>query len=209
MACGRPSVSYLPNELHLTLPRCTPPTPLPPSLPSPAVDMQQEFHLLTLQIIGEAILSLDPQECDRVFPHLYIPVRMWPAHAPTPPRPGVLPLPTHPPPHPPPSSCHFGIAYQATGAFCAWCTESCSTASRTNPAPPAPPTHLLQVMEESNARVLAPWRKLYPTTAWRYASKVRAGGPSPPPPCPQALPAPRLTALGCCACASLGHRSAR
>eukprot|EP00887_Chlorella_sp_A99_P007491 scaffold2.g7491.t1 len=67
------------------------------------VDMQHEFHLLTLQIIGEAILSLDPQECDRVFPHLYIPV-----------------------------------------------------------------------MEESNARVLSPWRKLYPTTAWTYNKKVRA-----------------------------------
>lgn len=67
------------------------------------VDMQHEFHLLTLQIIGEAVLSLDPQECDRVFPHLYIPV-----------------------------------------------------------------------MEESNARVLSPWRKLYPTTAWTYNKKVRA-----------------------------------
>ena len=37
--------------------------------------MEEEFRLLTLQIIGEAILSLPPDECDRVFPHLYLPVR--------------------------------------------------------------------------------------------------------------------------------------
>lgn len=36
--------------------------------------MEEEFRLLTLQIIGEAILSLPPDECDRVFPHLYLPV---------------------------------------------------------------------------------------------------------------------------------------
>ena len=40
-----------------------------------AVDLEEEFRLLTLQIIGEAILSLPPDECDRVFPHLYLPVR--------------------------------------------------------------------------------------------------------------------------------------
>ena len=67
-----------------------------------AVDIQEEFHLLTLQIIGEAILSLPPEECDHVFPELYIPV-----------------------------------------------------------------------MEESNHRVLAPWRNLYPVTAWHYSSRVR------------------------------------
>ncbi|KAL4435224.1 hypothetical protein ABPG77_001906 [Micractinium sp. CCAP 211/92] len=38
------------------------------------VDLEEEFRLLTLQIIGEAILSLPPDECDRVFPHLYLPV---------------------------------------------------------------------------------------------------------------------------------------
>ena len=66
------------------------------------VDVQAEFHLLTLQIIGEAVLSLPPEECDNVFPNLYIPV-----------------------------------------------------------------------MEESNHRVLAPWRNLYPTTVWQYNSRVR------------------------------------
>lgn len=66
------------------------------------VDVQAEFHLLTLQVIGEAILSLPPDECDRVFPNLYIPV-----------------------------------------------------------------------MEESNHRVLSPWRKLYPTTVWQYNSRVQ------------------------------------
>jgi hypothetical protein len=31
-----------------------------------AVDVQKEFHLLTLQVIGEAVLSLAPEQCDRV-----------------------------------------------------------------------------------------------------------------------------------------------
>lgn len=31
-----------------------------------SVDMQEEFRLLTLQVIGEAILSLPPDECDKV-----------------------------------------------------------------------------------------------------------------------------------------------
>lgn len=30
------------------------------------VDMEEEFRLLTLQVIGEALLSLEPEECDRV-----------------------------------------------------------------------------------------------------------------------------------------------
>ena len=30
------------------------------------VDMEEEFRLLTLQVIGEAMLSLAPEECDRV-----------------------------------------------------------------------------------------------------------------------------------------------
>ena len=53
--------------------------PPPPPLSSLAgveavVDMEEEFRLLTLQIIGEAVLSLPPEECDRVFPELYLPV---------------------------------------------------------------------------------------------------------------------------------------
>lgn len=46
------------------------------------MDLEEEFRLLTLQIIGEAILSLPPDECDRVFPHLYLPVRRTAALAP-------------------------------------------------------------------------------------------------------------------------------
>ena len=30
------------------------------------VDMEEEFRLLTLQVIGEAILGLQPAECDQV-----------------------------------------------------------------------------------------------------------------------------------------------
>ncbi len=33
-----------------------------------AVDMEEEFRLLTLQVIGEAVLSLPADECDRVRP---------------------------------------------------------------------------------------------------------------------------------------------
>ncbi len=67
-----------------------------------AVDIEEEFRLLTLQVIGEAILSLGPEDCDAVFPSLYLPV-----------------------------------------------------------------------MEESNRRVLQPWRYLYPLTVWRYNQRVK------------------------------------
>ncbi|GAX81794.1 hypothetical protein CEUSTIGMA_g9222.t1 [Chlamydomonas eustigma] len=39
-----------------------------------AVDMNEEFRLLTLQVIGEAVLSMAPEECDKIFPKLYLPV---------------------------------------------------------------------------------------------------------------------------------------
>ena len=67
-----------------------------------AIDIEEEFRLLTLQVIGEAILSLGPEECDDVFPSLYLPV-----------------------------------------------------------------------MEESNRRVLAPWRYLYPVESFKYNSRVK------------------------------------
>ena len=33
-----------------------------------------EFRQLTLQVIGEALLSLSAEECDAVFPELYLPI---------------------------------------------------------------------------------------------------------------------------------------
>jgi cytochrome P450 len=36
--------------------------------------IEEEFRLLTLQVIGEAVLSLPAEDCDRVFPQLYLPV---------------------------------------------------------------------------------------------------------------------------------------
>ena len=36
--------------------------------------MENEFRLLTLQVIGEAILSLSPTESDAIFPSLYLPI---------------------------------------------------------------------------------------------------------------------------------------
>ncbi len=38
------------------------------------VALSDEFRHLTLQVIGESILSLTPEESDRVFPHLYLPI---------------------------------------------------------------------------------------------------------------------------------------
>ena len=38
------------------------------------VQMAEEFRKLTLQVIGEAVLSLPPEESDRVFPELYLPI---------------------------------------------------------------------------------------------------------------------------------------
>ena len=51
--------------------------------PDGALDMMEELRRLTLQVIGETILSLPPQESDRVFPKLYLPIvdeanlRVW------------------------------------------------------------------------------------------------------------------------------------
>eukprot|EP00227_Mantoniella_beaufortii_P001127 CAMPEP_0197614868 /NCGR_PEP_ID=MMETSP1326-20131121/59742_1 /TAXON_ID=1155430 /ORGANISM="Genus nov. species nov., Strain RCC2288" /LENGTH=498 /DNA_ID=CAMNT_0043183745 /DNA_START=501 /DNA_END=1997 /DNA_ORIENTATION=+ len=39
-----------------------------------SIDMENEFRLLTLQVIGEAILSLSPKESDEIFPSLYLPI---------------------------------------------------------------------------------------------------------------------------------------
>mmetsp|Transcript_9707 Transcript_9707/g.27751 ORF Transcript_9707/g.27751 Transcript_9707/m.27751 type:complete len:390 (+) Transcript_9707:123-1292(+) len=39
-----------------------------------SIDMEEEFRYLTLQVIGKAILDLEPEECDAVFPQLYLPV---------------------------------------------------------------------------------------------------------------------------------------
>ena len=38
------------------------------------IEIAEEFRMLTLQVIGEAILSLSAEESDRVFPHLYLPI---------------------------------------------------------------------------------------------------------------------------------------
>ncbi len=38
------------------------------------VEIAEEFRHLTLQVIGESILSLTPEESDSVFPHLYLPI---------------------------------------------------------------------------------------------------------------------------------------
>lgn len=39
-----------------------------------SIDLENEFRLLTLQVIGEAILSLSPEESDELFPSLYLPI---------------------------------------------------------------------------------------------------------------------------------------
>jgi len=39
-----------------------------------AVEMEEEFRLLTLQVIGDVLLSVPPEECNQVFPEIYLPV---------------------------------------------------------------------------------------------------------------------------------------
>lgn len=47
------------------------------------VDLSEEFRCLTLQVIAEAVLSFTPEESDRLFPALYLPIvtecneRVW------------------------------------------------------------------------------------------------------------------------------------
>ncbi len=38
------------------------------------VEIGEEFRLLTLQVIGQTVLSLKPEESDKVFPQLYLPI---------------------------------------------------------------------------------------------------------------------------------------
>ena len=48
-----------------------------------ALDVAEEFRHLTLQVIGQAVLSLTAEEADRVFPDMYLPIvtecnaRVW------------------------------------------------------------------------------------------------------------------------------------
>eukprot|EP00040_Diaphanoeca_grandis_P039895 m.260514 g.260514 ORF g.260514 m.260514 type:complete len:520 (-) comp40030_c0_seq1:106-1665(-) len=48
-----------------------------------SVEICEEFRVMTLQVIGELILSLSPEEAERVFPDLYLPIvteaniRIW------------------------------------------------------------------------------------------------------------------------------------
>ncbi|RNF06245.1 cytochrome p450-like protein [Trypanosoma conorhini] len=50
---------------------------------TPFLDLNEEFRHMTLQVIGETALSLEPEEIDRIFPALYLPIvhecnrRVW------------------------------------------------------------------------------------------------------------------------------------
>lgn len=57
------------------------------------IELAEEFRVMTLQVIGELILSLSPEESERVFPQLYLPIvteanlriwQPWRAFLPTP-----------------------------------------------------------------------------------------------------------------------------
>lgn len=55
----------------------------PTSGEAPWLDLSEEFRHMTLQVIGESALSLSPDETDKIFPALYLPVvhecnrRVW------------------------------------------------------------------------------------------------------------------------------------
>jgi hypothetical protein len=38
------------------------------------IEMGEEFRILTLQVIGELVLSLSPEESEAIFPALYLPI---------------------------------------------------------------------------------------------------------------------------------------
>lgn len=38
------------------------------------IEMGEEFRILTLQVIGELVLSLTPEESEAIFPALYLPI---------------------------------------------------------------------------------------------------------------------------------------
>jgi cytochrome P450 len=39
-----------------------------------SINMSEEFRVLTLQVIAEAVLSLSPEESDQTFAHMYLPI---------------------------------------------------------------------------------------------------------------------------------------
>jgi hypothetical protein len=107
------------------------------------VHLEEEFRLLTLQVIGEAILSLPPEDCDRVSSSSGC---SWSANLYNPAAPQQRPLLiAH-------NSCVFsdGLIRSALHAY------------RCLPVQVFPQLYL-PVMEESNKRVLRPHRKYLPT----------------------------------------------
>ena len=38
------------------------------------IDINEEFRVLTLQVISELILGMSPEESERIFPALYLPI---------------------------------------------------------------------------------------------------------------------------------------
>tara|TARA_R110002050_G_scaffold74087_1_gene159093 strand:+ start:2595 stop:2870 length:276 start_codon:yes stop_codon:yes gene_type:complete len=38
------------------------------------IELDEELRRMAIQVIGEAILSMDPALCDKVFPDLYLPI---------------------------------------------------------------------------------------------------------------------------------------
>lgn len=54
-----------------------------PNAAEPFIDLNEEYRHMTLQVIGESALSLSPEETDKIFPALYLPIvhecnrRVW------------------------------------------------------------------------------------------------------------------------------------
>lgn len=58
-------------------------TAVQPGAAEPFIDLNEEYRHMTLQVIGESALSLSPEETDKIFPALYLPIvhecnrRVW------------------------------------------------------------------------------------------------------------------------------------
>ena len=143
------------------------------------IDMENEFRLLTLQVIGEAILSLQPEESDTLFPSLYLPIM---------------------------DECNarsildeiIAIANRAVGRLCAKLDQLKNTNKKIDmenefrlltlqvigeailslqpeESDTLFPSLYLPIMDECNARSLSPWRAWLIASPewWRHKSRVK------------------------------------
>lgn len=136
------------------------------------VHLEEEFRLMTLQIIGEAILSLPPEECDRVsHSHHHVILDSVPSSMECIGWPATDRRTNHQHPTCPllvigNESLFSSMLHLSTAAHCE--PESFILCCLFTPfvLQQVFPQLYLPVMEEGNQRVLRPYRKYLPTPSW-------------------------------------------